>query len=335
MKKLTPAPIIDRSGLRFDSHPAVQPLRKGHYRVILTTIAGDAPKDFLRIYEYGAGNKASPHNWPAHIAKVGQKWYPNESITEHLLTRIGQFLEIEIADSQLMFVRGQLRFLSRYFLKKRESLVHGAEIFAGYLQDEKFVEEVEKKNQARDIFTFQFVEDALLDRFPEDVDEILQGFVKLLGFDALVGNNDRHFYNWGVITDVAGRTKPRFSPVYDTARALFWNTTDAAIEEIAESRDANRKGSFMSKYVERCYPKTGWDGVDQPNHFDLIKMIVSHRPTLIPTLQSLNNEQLAGNVQSLFEGEFSTLLTEHRKEFIIKCIVERQKRFRESLSLLP
>jgi hypothetical protein len=257
MKKLTPAPIIDRSGLRFDSHPAVQPLRKGHYQVILTTIAGDAPKDFLRIYEYGAGNKASPHNWPAHIAKVGQKWYPNESITEHLLTRIGQFLGIEIADSQLMFVRGQLRFLSRYFLKKRESLVHGAEIFAGYLQDEKFVEEVEKKNQARDIFTFQFVEDALLDRFPEDVDEILQGFVKLLGFDALVGNNDRHFYNWGVITDVAGRTKPRFSPVYDTARALFWNTTDAAIEETRISaldqlveRSAGRPAEIRTRLSE-------------------------------------------------------------------------------------
>jgi len=53
-------------------------------------MAGDAPKDFLSIYEYGDGRRKSVGNWPSYIAKVGKKWYPNESITEHLLTRIGQ-----------------------------------------------------------------------------------------------------------------------------------------------------------------------------------------------------------------------------------------------------
>ena len=75
-------------------------------------MAGDAPKDFLRIYQYGQGRRSRPSRWPAWIAKVGHKYYPNESVTEHLLTRIGQFLGLKVADSQLMWFGGQLRFFA-------------------------------------------------------------------------------------------------------------------------------------------------------------------------------------------------------------------------------
>lgn len=54
----------------------------------------------------------------------------------------------------------------------------------------------------------------------------------MLVFDAIVGNNDRHFYNWGVIVDLKGMKPPRFSPVYDTARGLFWNQSEEWIEKL-------------------------------------------------------------------------------------------------------
>ncbi|MCB1244356.1 MAG: HipA domain-containing protein [Verrucomicrobiae bacterium] len=189
------------------------------------------------------------------MAKVGHKYYPNESITEHLLTRVGQALGLNVADSQLMWFRGQLRFLIRYFLRpKCESLVHGAEIFAAYLEDRAFVEEVELNDEARNLFTFQFVEQALENRFPDYWENLLREFTRLLAFDAIVGNNDRHFYNWGVIVDVTGKRPPSFSPIFDTARALYWNTTESRLAEIA--RDKHHRKSHQSKYVERCYPKT-------------------------------------------------------------------------------
>ncbi len=194
------APLTNRSGFDVASHPAIAPLREGYFRKMNWAIVGEAPKDFLRIYEHGAINRARGQSWPGYIAKVGQKWYPNESITEQLLTRLGQCLGLQIADSRLMWVRGQLRFLSRYFLKSDESLVHGAEIFAGYLADRDFVQEVEAKKQSREVFTYQVVEEAIGTLFTDQAEDILAGFVRLLAFDAIVGNNDRHYYNWGVIT---------------------------------------------------------------------------------------------------------------------------------------
>lgn len=331
MKDVAPAVILGRSGLYLKSHPAIPRLKHHHCRVVDKAIAGDAPKDFLRIYEYGTGRKTKPKTWPSYIAKVGQKWYPNESITEHLLTRIGQGLHLDLADSKLMLVKGQLRFLSRYFLRKDESLVHGAEIFAGYLQDKPFVEEVEAKNQSRNVFTFQFVEDAFLNRFPDEVDELLAAFVRLLAFDALVGNNDRHFYNWGVITDIRGRRKPRFAPIYDTARALFWNETDAKLEGIRLTNDSQRRAGFLKKYVERSNPKTGWDGVTSPNHFDLISKIAERSPGYREILQGIASQEVVGKVELILGDEFLGLMSGRRCHFVLECLRERQERFRRSL----
>jgi len=73
--------------------------------------------------------------WSYYIAKVGQKWYPIESINEHLLNRIGEVLDLNMAKSYLRLADNQIRFLSKYFTKKDEELVHGANIFSAYLNE--------------------------------------------------------------------------------------------------------------------------------------------------------------------------------------------------------
>src|SRR5215813_6459185 len=65
------------------------------------SIPGDAPKDFVLDREYRPGHRTKRERTGAYIAKLGSKFYPNESITEHLVTRIGQIYGLEIADSKL------------------------------------------------------------------------------------------------------------------------------------------------------------------------------------------------------------------------------------------
>ena len=133
----------------------VDPIREGYYKLGNITVSGNAPKDFIRIYEYGEARKNNPDKWPAYIAKVGHKWYPNESITEQFMTRIGQVLGIKVADSKLMLAKGQLRFLSKYFLyAEKEQLVHGSEIFSAHFEDEEFVKQVDEADETKELFTF-------------------------------------------------------------------------------------------------------------------------------------------------------------------------------------
>jgi hypothetical protein len=224
----------------------------------------------------------------------------------------------------------QLRFLSRYFLKNdSHSLVHGAEIFEGYLQDRAFVETVEKQNEARNIFTFQFVEEALQKLFPGEWQDLRVGFARLLAFDAIVGNNDRHFYNWGVIVDIMGRRATVFSPIYDTARALYWNTSENVLMEIA--RDKNRHKTHLEKYVTNCFPKTGWDGLQAPNHFKLIQSIAEGRPELGEVLRQLPADGIVKETQALLETEFRGLISPLRASFVLECLDRRARLFRSAI----
>lgn len=327
LKSVHLAPIKMRSGFEVMSHPTIDHVREGFFCKMDISVAGDAPKDFIGVYVHGRAKKSQMPSWPAYIAKVGHKLYPNESITEHLLSRVGDLLGLRMASSRLMWVRGQLRFLSEYFLKSDESLLHGAEIFAGYLADKPFVEQVELEKREREIFTFQVMEDAVMTRFPDHADEIMQDFVRLLGFDTIVGNNDRHHFNWGVITQIAGKRSPRFSPIFDTARGLFWNTDEKGL-----LKQESRMDEYLNDYSRKCYPMIGWDDLDTPNHFDVIQKIAQKFPSYHKTVHALAIMDLPEQVSALLEAEFDGLFSSRRKHFIVSCVRKRMELYLDVLT---
>lgn len=305
---------------------AVPPLRRYHYFApVDRSVIGDAPKDFIHVYEPGSGSRDNPMSWPAHIAKVGQKWYPAESITEQLLTRVGDAIGIEMARSMLMECEGQIRFLSRYFLKKEESLVHGADVLASYLQDVEFVEDVGREAMESELFTFQVLCTAIHERFPAEADEIIDRFVRMIAFDALVGNQDRHLYNCGVIVHAKGRRRAGFSPVYDTARGLFWNHSE---ERLAKSGDP----TALEKYVQGSHPMIGWDRETKGNHFRLVGNIAKAGQQQRAALLCLCSPQALDSACTVVDADFDRLLSTVRRDRIKQCLRLRFTRFEEAVS---
>ncbi|MDQ2841009.1 MAG: HipA domain-containing protein [Acidobacteriota bacterium] len=276
------------------------------------SVGGDAPKDFIHVYCSGTGRRDNPDTWPSYIAKVGHKWYPSESVTEQLMTRVGEFLGFRMAESRLMYSCDQIRFLSRYFLLKDESLVHGAEIVAGHLVDSQFVEDVGQQHLEKDIFTFQVLCQSIRTLFPDAGSKILLDFVGMIAFDALVGNQDRHLYNWGVIDPTRGAADPRFSPIFDTARGLFWNTGEAGLQKYADSKSLN-------KYVEAARPLIGWDGERDVNHFRLVRNIAALSGEYRDHLCALGNCDLAA-LGAMITEEFSRLLSRSRVGLIQRTL---------------
>ncbi len=147
--------------------------------------------------------------------------------------------------SILAQIGGQIRFLSKYFLEtETEELVHGADMYANYLNDDsRFVDEVEEKKMTQYFFTVEFTE-SVFEHFTDDKDkkeEIFKDFMSMLFFDALIGNNDRHTYNWGVIRDISSKKVLKFAPIYDTARGLFWNYNEKQIKNLINDKQFSRK----------------------------------------------------------------------------------------------
>lgn len=312
-------------------HNQIAPLRKGYYRILGDDVGGDAPKDFIQVYEYGRATKANKKKWDKYIAKIGHKWYPLESVSEYLLNRIGEVLGLEMAFSQLRLVHGQMRFLSRYFLKEDEIMVHGAQIYSAYLleNDDRFVEEIESQNLARALLTFQFTDEAIKFSFPNQHKTIMNHLVELLVFDAITGNNDRHFYNWAIITDLKGKRPPKFSPIYDSARGLFWNIKESVINSRfyeREGKNCRINQKTLEKYLQSSRPKIGWEEWDETieiNHFQLISLINEHYPQHQKTCLSLIKNVSLEAILRLLDDEFITFYTPERYRLMRECLKQR------------
>jgi hypothetical protein len=252
-------------------------LRQQHFYTINDDgIGGDAPKSFIRAYFYGQCRKSNRSNWTEYIAKVPYKWYPNESVTEYVIGQLGEVLGLNMAKTRLVLLKGEVRFLSAYFLKKGQELIHGAEIYGSYLDDSGFIKEIDKQKRETEFFTYQEAILALRHVFPEDAERIIYEFTKMLLFDSVLGNSDRHFYNWGVVRTLNGRRSPYFSPVYDSARGLFWNTAEAALHSRMQQNQLDK--SYVQRYAVNSKPKLGWDGERDINHFKFVELLVSKHP---------------------------------------------------------
>ena len=299
-------------------------LKKGRFKVLPDSLGGDAPKDFIQFYKYEKGVKRKPSEWPKFLAKFGHKWYPVESITEHLLMEIGRCFNLNMAESSLFQNNGQIRFLSKYFLTAREQLEHGAQIYSACLSEHnaEFVEEIENKGWSSDLFTFQFSKEAIEFRYKGDSESILNDFVKMLTFDAVVGNHDRHFYNWGVVTKIDGSTTPTFSPIYDTARGLFWNFSEDKIAIYLDDLERLR-GERLNKYMQRSKPKIGIENKTNINHFTLVNHILDNYPQYRKSYEEVINSNYLERSLEIINTDFSSLLSSNRRNLISECLKRR------------
>ncbi|HEY0657893.1 MAG TPA: hypothetical protein VGD05_05440, partial [Pyrinomonadaceae bacterium] len=127
-------------------------------KVEFLSVPGEAPKDFITAKEYTPGKISRQESY---IAKVGAKSYPNESITEQFITRIGQSYGLNIADSKLRLIDGQVRFMSKYFLKRSsQQLTHGAELFEIIFGKEDYGKLAQTKKEHK-VLSFQMVCEAV------------------------------------------------------------------------------------------------------------------------------------------------------------------------------
>jgi len=317
-KHVSTLPVLEYSGFapKFGN---IEIAKKHNYCVIKDiSVTGDAPKDIIRFYGYGSAPKKYIKKWPIYIAKLGHKYYPLESITEQLISDIGHWYGFNLAESKICLIGGQIRFLSKYFIRKStDELYHGADMYAGFLHDKQFVDEVELKRMTQSFFTISFTKAVLVHFFKDSSEDIFNSFMVMLFFDALIGNNDRHMYNWGVIRDIFGANLATFSPIYDSARGLLWNEKESQISAIYNEK--NRRKKFVEKYCKNSNPKIGIENKEKVNHFELVESYKSFFKdnTFINKLFEDNRiELIINNINS----NYNKLLSDERRLLITEIL---------------
>ena len=171
--------------------------------------------------------------------------------------------------------------MSEYFLKLHEELLHGIDMLAMWLGIDRVELEFTLlfvKEEERDVYRLDYLLQMLVDVATAGEANVLQAALgRMLALDAVIGANDRHAMNWGVIRDTLQPSVLRFAPVFDTARGLFWHHLDHALRR---ADDRGVRDGDIARYAERSRPNIGfrgWRDVEIYNHFELVRHILRHR----------------------------------------------------------
>lgn len=312
----------------------IEILKERHYFTIDVPLDGEAPKQYIKAYFYykNCPRISKPSTWDGYYAKFGGKSYPHESIMEYCINRIGELLGLEMNSTKLVIANGQIRFLSKDFIKKSKILIHGIEILSEYFEDKEFVDEINNDRKNRRVYlTFDVIERAIKHVYPNQSIELLNKLVQLITFDAIVGNNDRHFYNWGVIGDIikSKTSSVSFAPIYDSARGLLWNQTDSKIIKMYHHSKNNK--SELSSYIDRAKPRFSFTDNPNANHFELIEHLVSNNKdyrNIVKNLTSVKKELI---VLEKLKAEIYCIFRDERAYLISKILKMRFEKLRNCL----
>ena len=307
-------------------------LKEDNYYVVDIGLDGDAPKQFIKAYFFEPDSgvkKRNPKTWTPFVAKSAEKWYPHESVIEYMINLIGIELGLNMNEVRLVVANGQIRFLSKYFRKSNEVLVHGAEICGEYLDDKDLAAQIaNNKKTSRELFTFEFICEAINHVFPEVCQSLLADLVRLITFDAIVGNNDRHFYNWGIINTVKKVGKPpKFAPIYDSARGLMWNESEQNI--VKHYNHHKNGGKKLVNYIEEAKPRISVEKDADINHFGLVTFIKNLKPEYAEMVKSLISNSCEQRVLKMLEQNVLWYFSKERRELISLILSERFKTLRD------
>ncbi len=313
---------------------AIRPLKPDGWKIWSVEefpTVGTVPKNYL---SYGDPHK---RNVRGYFAKKGRTSNgPRECVTEEIISKIGAMLPLEIANSMLVRLsKTDVRFLSQNFVNSgQHELLHGIELVARYFETNPHEVEaafdLKDKKAEKEFYTIENILTIIESLFPDHYTSLKQGLFKMLAFDAIVGAPDRHAMNWGVLAPLTSKSEPvRFSPIFDTARGLFREYSDA---DLHKRVDKHGKKQFLAKYAERSFPIFSSGNESPQNHFGLIEWILDNSDGHdCEAMRTVFDAVDVNSIEHMLQRNFRRIITQFRLELILDLLLLRIERIRRSL----
>lgn len=227
----------------------------------------------------------------------------SESCSEKVSYEIANVLDYECAEIEFAKdENGVLGILNYFFSDKNKNQTHM-----------DIISYINRNNVSREEFYTVDNIKKCLDKIDK---KLFGGFIRIMVFDALVGEQDRHEENWG-LTCIDGKYK--ISPLYDNGCSLlreFYNEENAQRYYSGErSFEAfiNRSKTYICKDSRRKY-----------KHFELIKELYTEYTTIV-TKEINNLKKLTDDkINSIINKIPKDIITEKHKEYMIKYVKIRR-----------
>lgn len=194
----------------------------------------------------------------------------------------------------------------------------GGDLFGLIIED--FDHKLGTKHNLKDIFSIfkgiERLEGTFIDsRWIDD-------WIKIIIFDSLIGNTDRHQNNWGIIYKI-NKNKQRevsLSPAFDNGTSSGY--------EILDRKFVNFKSKdVLQRYIDRGRHHIRFAvGGERLGHFEAIDLLFSKFPHSIHVARCLigfNFKQLESDLFDLTKFDLPVHLTNERIDFVLMLLRER------------
>jgi hypothetical protein len=222
-----------------------------------------------------------------------------ELASEKIAYEIAKVLKFKCAKIELAIDKdGTLGILNYYFLKK--GTVHSDALF--YLR--KMGNDRSEYHNLKNVLNFLEAQNK----------QVVNDFLKIMLFDSLIGEQDRHEENWGITKSL---NEVSLSPIYDNGCSLLRDQSTNLDELLHYPEKMNK---YIQKSTSLIYDNYG----KKYKHFALIDELLNIYPDqmkkIIKNLKKLNDKK----VEDIVNAMPKNYLSEKHKKCIIIFIKKRR-----------
>lgn len=158
-------------------------------------------------------------------------------------------------------------------------------------------------------------------------------WARVLAFDAIIGNTDRHQDNWGVM-----RFGTEQNDSYVLPSPAFDNGTSLGHEIIEENLRDFTDTERLNKYISRGthHPKWALKDRRRTQHATLVRLFLDEYPEARECVEKcleFASDDLESQIRELCTIESQVPLTQERCDFVISLLATRKARLRDELGM--
>lgn len=229
-------------------------------------------------------------------ANTGEAW------AELVAALIGDLIHFPTATTSLATYHNTVGSLSNNFISTGEEFLEGGDLITRL--DTSF------DRYKLDHYTL----DTILKSLPQN-QGLEKAFLQIPVFDALIGNQDRHCDNWGVIRK---GEQYDMAPLYDNGASLGHLLSEVQIKRLLNNPEG------LNQFTQRSFSLIGLPNHKKPKHKMLLNYIYAkypdHLTETIECLRDISHNGITQIIDEIPDESMSSL----QKEWVIRFILHRK-----------